>query len=194
MLTILLVRAGHTEFDAQGRIFGTLDVPLSDQGRQQAEDAAERLVSYADPIDAIYAGPGRSAQETAAILSGRLAQKPKAVEDLRNINQGLWQGMLYNDVKSKQPKVFRQWQEAPETVCPPEGESVAEARERLAAAVAKLAKRHKHQGTLVLVVPSPAALVLERHLRGEVLTGLCQPACSGASTWSTIQLPAPVKA
>ena len=37
MLTILLVRSGLTEYDCQGRIQGTLDVPLSGEGRQQVE-------------------------------------------------------------------------------------------------------------------------------------------------------------
>ena len=47
MLTILLVRSGMTEFDSQGRIQGTLDVPLSDEGRQQAEAAADDLAERA---------------------------------------------------------------------------------------------------------------------------------------------------
>ena len=33
-------------------------------------------------------------------------------------------GMLVEEVKQKQPRVYRQWLEHPETVCPPEGETV----------------------------------------------------------------------
>ncbi len=40
MLTILLVAAGETEYDSQGRIQGTLDVPLSEGGRNQVLAAA----------------------------------------------------------------------------------------------------------------------------------------------------------
>ena len=32
--------------------------------------------------------------------------------------------MLFDEVKSKQPRVYRQWQEQPDTVCPPEGETL----------------------------------------------------------------------
>ena len=39
--------------------------------------------------------------------------------------------MLVSDVKAKQPKVYRQWQEQPETVCPPQGETLGDAEERL---------------------------------------------------------------
>src|SRR5215213_2320310 len=72
MLTILLVRSGTTEFDAQGRIQGTLDVPLCDEGRRQAEATAEDLTARSTPIDALYAGPCLSAQQTAEIIGDRL--------------------------------------------------------------------------------------------------------------------------
>ena len=36
--------------------------------------------------------------------------------------------MLIDDVKRKQPKVYRQWQEQPEIICPPEGEMLSEAQ------------------------------------------------------------------
>ena len=35
MVQMLVVRAGSTEFDEQGRIKGTLDIPLSDAGQGQ---------------------------------------------------------------------------------------------------------------------------------------------------------------
>lgn len=57
MLTILLVRSGLTEYDCQGRIQGTLDVPLSGEGRQQATATADELAARGTTIDALYAGP-----------------------------------------------------------------------------------------------------------------------------------------
>jgi phosphoserine phosphatase len=64
--------------------------------------------------------------------------------------------MLIDDVRRKQPRVYRQWQEQPETVCPPEGEMLADAEGRVRAALAKLVKKHK-EGTIGLVVPEPLA-------------------------------------
>ena len=43
MLTILLIRSGQTEYDSQGRIQGTLDVPLSEEGRREVLAAAMEL-------------------------------------------------------------------------------------------------------------------------------------------------------
>ena len=56
----------------------------------------------------------RSAQETAELIGRGLKLKPKALERLQNLDHGLWQGMRIDEVKHKQPKVYKQWQEHPE--------------------------------------------------------------------------------
>ncbi len=47
---------------------------------------------------------------------------------MQNLNLGLWQGMQVAEVRHKQPKVYRQWQEQPENVCPPDGEMIEQGR------------------------------------------------------------------
>jgi len=189
MLTILLIRAGTTEYDCQGRIQGTLDVPLSEVGRRQAEAAADELVEKSASIAALYAGPCLSAQETAEILAERLKLKPKTLSKLHNLNQGLWQGMLFDDVKNKQPKVYRQWHDHPETVCPPEGETLAAAGERFKKALAKLIKKHK-SGTIGLVLAQPLAGVARSLMRAEQLPSVCQSQCDSKPLWEPIDVAA----
>jgi probable phosphoglycerate mutase len=187
MLTILLVRSGTTEFDAQGRIQGTLDVPLCEEGRRQAEATAEDLAARSGPIDAIYAGPCLSAQQTAEIVGDRLQLKFKTLKKLHNLNQGLWQGLLFEEVKAKQPKVYRQWHDRPDTVCPPEGETVQEAGERLKKAIAKLTKKHK-SGTIALVLAQPLASVLRSRLRDGQPPCLCHSAAVTKPLWEPIEV------
>ena len=59
-------------------------------------------------------------------IGATLDLKVKTLDKLQNLDHGLWQGMLVSDVKTKQPKVYRQWQEQPETVCPPQGETLSD--------------------------------------------------------------------
>ena len=73
--------------------------------------------------------------QTAEQIARSLGVKRKKIERLQNLHQGLWEGMLVEDVRHKQPKVYRQWQEQPENVCPPEGEMLSEADQRVHAAV-----------------------------------------------------------
>jgi probable phosphoglycerate mutase len=189
MLTILLIAAGRTEYDCQGRIQGTLDVPLSDEGRDQVRAGADQLAGEHTEINALYVGPCRSAQETADILAERLELKPKTLGKLHNLNQGLWQGMLFDEVKAKQPKVFRQWQEKPETVCPPEGETLQQARDRLKKGLAKLTKKHK-SGTVALVLAQPLAGILRCLLRHESGQEVCLAECPAQPIWEALPAPA----
>jgi phosphoserine phosphatase len=163
MVQIVLIRPGSTDYDLQGRIQGTLDVPLSDQGRDEVSQAIDGLRGRS--LTAIYCAPCEAAQETAEILGQALAVKVKPLENLRNLDQGLWQGMLVDEVRVKQPKVYRQWQEHPENVCPPEGEMLAEAAERIDDAMEKLVRKHR-SGNIGLVVPEPLATLVAKRLSG----------------------------
>ena len=185
MLNILLIRAGSTEYTSQGRVQGTLDVPLSEDGRKQVEQAVEQLSHQ--PIESLYCGPCRATQQTAEIIGKGLDLKPKTNTKLRNLDYGLWQGMLIEDVKAKQPKVYRQWQEHPETVCPPDGETLQSARERLQIVIAKLKKKHK-SGTVALVLIDPLARVCCNLLREDGLGDMWQANGHGERIWDTISV------
>jgi broad specificity phosphatase PhoE len=191
MFQILLIRPGTTEYGQQGRVQGTLDIPLCEDGRQEVEAMVDQL--RRQPITAVYSSPCQSAQQTAEALATKLDLKVKAIDKLENLDHGLWQGMLVSDVKAKQPKVYRQWQEQPETVCPPQGETLCDAKERVQGAIAKLMKKHKAEGLLALVVPEPLASVVRKVLRQDDWGDLWH--CSeAAAKWELIDVPQTVGA
>jgi broad specificity phosphatase PhoE len=161
MFQIVLIRPGSTDYDQQGRIQGTLDIPLNEQGSREVERVIQDVRTLG--IATVYCGPCQSACQTAEAICEALGSKLKKLDALKNIDHGLWQGMLIEDVKRKQPKVYRQWQEQPEIICPPEGEMLSGAQERVQTALAKLLKKHK-QGTIALVVPEPLASVVHGYL------------------------------
>ena len=43
MTSLILVRHGETDWNAQRRIQGSTDIPLNENGRTQARETAERL-------------------------------------------------------------------------------------------------------------------------------------------------------
>lgn len=183
MINILLVRAGKTDYDCQNRIQGVLDLPLSEEGWLTVAALAEELHQH--QVEAIYAGPDQASQQTAELVSVSLQQKVKTNKDLHNLDLGLWQGMLIEDVKNKQPKVYKQWIEHPETVCPPEGESLSAAQERLQAALDKIEKKHK-SGTVALVLAEPLASLLCNLVREDDLGNLWTTCCKSRPAWELI--------
>jgi broad specificity phosphatase PhoE len=161
MLQIVLIRPGSTDYDVQQRIQGSLDIPLNEQGVAEASRTAELIRDKG--IEVIYAPVSQPAMQTAEIIKTALSIKLKKLSRLENHNQGLWQGMLVEDVHHKQPKVYRQWQEQPENVCPPEGEMLGEADDRVRTAVTKLLKRHK-EGAIGLVLSEPLLSLARRFI------------------------------
>lgn len=184
-LKVVLIRPGETQFDQEGRIQGTLDVPLSQGG---VVDLAETAVDLQDQgLEAIYCSPCSSAVETASAVAEGLDIKYKTLEKLQNVDYGLWQGLQIDEVKRKQPKVYKQWLEHPETVCPPEGETVASAQDRVASSLGKLLKKHK-QGAIGLVIPEPLASVVRSYLTRAALAEVWQNGVDGVN-WETICVP-----
>ncbi|MEN1678011.1 MAG: histidine phosphatase family protein [Planctomycetota bacterium] len=187
MRKLLLIRPGATEYDRQGRILGTIDMPLSQDGMEQVRAAAESLAEEA-PV-ALYTSPCQSATETAELLGDALDLRARKLDKLFNLDHGLWQGMLVEDVRDKQPKVYRQWQEQPETVCPPEGETVLAAMQRVAGVLKKLLRKHSGDGAVALVAPEPLASVVRHVVRQDALGDLWKSA-DGCGRWEAIDVPA----
>ena len=161
MLRIVLVRSGCTEFDQQERIQGSLDIPLSDAGKAQAELASQELGQFA--ISLVYTAPDKAAVKTGERIAAVQNVKLKELDALSNLNHGLWHGKLVSEVKQQQPKVYRQWQEHPETVCPPEGETLQCAQERIRKVLQKIVKKHR-EGMVALVVSEPLATLVQSAL------------------------------
>lgn len=171
MVRVVLIRPGTTDYDEQGRIKGTLDIPLNDFGNNQTAQAADELSEL--DIEIVYSSPCQAAAETAAVLANSLGVKSKSVNRLQNLDHGLWQGKLIDEVKSTQRKVYKQWQEQPETVCPPEGETLSSARQRVQTALEKILKKHKI-GTIGMVIPGPLWSIVRSTLDNSDLGNLWQ--------------------
>jgi broad specificity phosphatase PhoE len=169
MLQLVLIRPGSTDYDVQERILGSLDIPLNERGLAEVAATVEQVRDKG--MEMIFSPVSQPSLQTAEVIAKALQIKLKKIERLENLNQGLWQGMLVEDVRHKQPKVYRQWQEQPENVCPPEGEMLGQADERVRNAIVKLLKRRK-EGVIGLVLPEPLLSLARRFITHGVLGDL----------------------
>ena len=152
MTQIALIRTGSTDYDEQGRIAGTLDIPLCHNGAGQVSRLVDELAPLG--ITQVYSAPDQASVQTADAIAAACNGKAKRLDKLQNINLGLWQGKLIDDVRQTQKKVYKQWQDHPETICPPQGETLSEARKRVAPSLKKLIKKGD-DAVIALVVPQP---------------------------------------
>jgi broad specificity phosphatase PhoE len=97
---LILVRHGHTALNVPGkdeRLRGWLDLPLDQQGLQEASETAELLSNY--PVEAIYSSDLRRARQTAEALRRRTqAPRVHTTSDLRPWNLGVFAGQRVHDI------------------------------------------------------------------------------------------------
>ncbi len=172
MSEVILVRPGHTDFDDQNRVQGLLDLPLNDRGRRHIDALVEQLRPL--NIDVILTDPGEPARTTAEEIGAALDVSVKENAELRNLDQGLWQGLQLDDIRRKYPKLDKQWHEHPEVICPPEGEPVCEALTRVRQALKKPLKKYDR---IVIVAADPIATLIASVVRG-TKPDLPGPMCS----------------
>ncbi len=137
--TILLVRHGQTPTTGQSLPGRAKGLHLSDTGRQQAAEVAERLATF-PKIDAIYASPLERTRETAAPLAKKLRQRVVIDKGLVECDFGDWTGAKLVDLMKKP-----EWaivQRAPSTFRFPNGESFTEMQVRITSALDAIRLRH----------------------------------------------------
>jgi len=122
-----LVRHGRTSLNAEGRFRGRLDVPLDDEGRRQAEAAAERLAAV--DLAAVYSSPLRRALETAQPIAARHGLEVQIEERLVDLDHGAWEGLTAAEAEAQDPQAYGLWLD-PLSAAPPGGEPVADALTR----------------------------------------------------------------
>lgn len=175
---LVVIRSGPTDYDLQGRIRGDLDIPLAPAGLAAAEAVARDLA--AAPPSAIYTSPTRCAAETADLVAAALGLLARRVPHLVGLHLGLWQGMLVSEIRRRQPRLARLWEEDPWRVVPPDGEPLGEARERIRRAVGKLLDRHPGE-RVAIVVPQPLDRIIRATITGEPAGDLWDIAAAGSA-------------
>jgi broad specificity phosphatase PhoE len=131
--TLLLVRHGETDWNAESRWQGHADVPLNDRGREQARRLAEELA--VEKLDAIYASDLARARETAEIVGAATGVEVIADHDLREIDVGSRQGRTWSEIDDRPD-----WDGEPHEVH----------AERVLRALRAIAERHPSQRVLVV--------------------------------------------
>lgn len=138
MTTIYLVRhavTAHTGRRLSGWMSG---VPLTEEGRDQAERLAERLAGAG--FEAVYASPIERTVETARPIAARNGLRVQTRRGLGEVDYGGWTGRpLRSLMRTKLWGVVQRW---PSAARFPDGESIREVQVRALAEIEKIAIDH----------------------------------------------------
>ncbi|WP_375757520.1 2,3-diphosphoglycerate-dependent phosphoglycerate mutase [Corallococcus exercitus] len=176
MPILALVRHGQSLWNHENRFTGFVDVPLTEQGRNEARKAADALQGL--KFDIAYTSALSRAQQTLAILLETLGQNPPVIRDaaLNERHYGDLQGLNKADAAKefgeKQVHIWRRSFDIP----PPNGESLEMTAKRVLPFYDRAIAGDLRQGKNVLVVAhgnSNRSLVMRLDkLSGETVVGL----------------------
>lgn len=163
-MNLLLIRHGETAWNAEHRIQGRLDVPLSTTGVWQTGRLAERLAGEA--IDAVIASDLARAWMTGAPLADArgLTMVPDA--RLRERAFGIFEGKTLDEIAAEHPDELAAWRSRDVDWRIPGGESGAEFIDRVLVALHEIAAAYvgrtvavvTHGGVLDVVYRNARAL------------------------------------
>jgi alpha-ribazole phosphatase/probable phosphoglycerate mutase len=119
---IFFVRHGETDWNMEFRYQGSADIALNENGRLQARKTGLRL-SRVVP-DRVFSSPLLRAYGTAeAIMEVNASDAPiEAMDDLREISFGEWEGLTYAEIIERHASDYETWRETPFTSAPTGGE------------------------------------------------------------------------
>ena len=103
---IYLIRHGQTDWNLDRKLQGQTDIPLNDNGREQAEDAAKEISKL--KIDRIISSDLLRAKETAEIINKKIGKEISFDKRLREVNFGDYERKLIETIKDEDWDVFNQ--------------------------------------------------------------------------------------
>lgn len=156
---LILVRHGQTRTNAEGRLLGRADPPLTELGRRQAAT----LAAAVGPVDRVVSSPLARARETAACLGLPVDVDERWVE----IDYGDYEGRALADVPDE---LWKQWRSDID-FCPPGGESLRTVAARVREACEELAEEAAQGNVAVIshVSPIKAAVAWSLGVGDEVI-------------------------
>lgn len=160
--TVFLIRHGVTEWHRQGRLLGRRDVPLSDEGIEQARATAALFGDLT--ISDLIASPLQRALQTAEIIAERFDLDVARDPRLADFDVGKWAGQTYEEVVAT-PE-YQRYLANPDTREIPGGENLEEVRQRAVAALEQALADSPSGEAIALVSHAGVIRVLLTHYLG----------------------------
>jgi probable phosphoglycerate mutase len=145
---LIAMRHGETAWNVDTRLQGQLDVPLNDNGREQARRAAQALLH--DAPDVVYSSDLSRALETAQAAAAALGLPVATDTGLRERCFGVWEGHTYAEVEQRWPDESAQWRVRNPAFGPEQGETLQGFYDRVVATATRLAAAHPGQSVLLV--------------------------------------------
>ncbi len=163
---ICFIRHGETDWNAEKRIQGHIDIPLNDTGRAQALAMAFNAAHHR--FNAIYSSDLRRAVETAQVLAQREEHVVKTLPQMRERHYGIFQGITAAEGAQRHPRAHACYMARDPDFDFETGESLRQFAARVTQGIDWLVRHHGGQ-TIAVVSHSGVLDVIYRRATGRPL-------------------------
>jgi broad specificity phosphatase PhoE len=147
-----LIRCGENEWDAEDRLRGDEDLPLTAAGEAATREAVERACSFPFPRPRVIHHPlDQSAVSTARLAAAAFGSRCRGNDELADPSLGVLAGITLEELRDRFERRARQWEEDPSTLMPPDGEPFQDARVRLIKAGRTILHRNRTEAVGIVV-------------------------------------------
>ncbi len=152
MTRLIFVRHGESMGNFTKTFIGHTDIDLTERGYMQAEKTAEYLDAY--KIDKIYSSDLKRAYHTAEAVAKRRGLDIVTTPSLREINGGVWEGVLFDDLEKSYP-AYKLWLSSIGKAVCDGGESIVELQNRVNSAVLEIVAENPGKTVLIATHATP---------------------------------------
>lgn len=159
MTKLILVRHGESEANRHNIFAGQIDPDLQQRGVEQARLTAKYIEKNYN-VDKIYSSDLKRAYKTAECLAEVLGLEIIPKKELREINGGAWEGMVFDKIPESYPEEFRVWIEDIGSARCYGGESIKELSERIMSELTKIAEENDEKTIAIATHATPIRVAM----------------------------------
>jgi len=165
-MKVALIPCAGSDWREQGRLLGRVELSPAAGGPGLCVEWAEQLRSVR--LTRVFHSPDELCTRAGQTIARRLNVLAKALDELVEVDVGLWAGLTEQQLKKRYATAHRELCESPLNVSPPEGESFRAAVARVRACLGKRIRRNGRAG--LGLVMRPLSLAMARCLleQGEI--------------------------
>lgn len=164
-MILYFIRHGQTDWNVQGKIQGSYDSELNENGIMQAEALGEHIRNSNINFSKIYSSKQKRAYKTAEILGKVTNIECLPYDGLEEIDMGAWEGLSWKEVKETYPREYGEWYINRRYTKIPNGESYNDMLERVLDALHEIIEVSK-DGNVAIVTHSAVVMCLQCYITG----------------------------
>jgi len=156
MTRLILIRHAQSDYNLENRYCGFSDPRLNNKGIWQSKRMAAYLENVS--VNMVYSSDLRRAYETAMIIFKN--ESIEKVADLREMNFGIFEGLMYKEIIEEYPELFNSWINNLTESQIPQGEGLKDLSKRIKKRLSFILSQHGGETIGMVTHGGPIRIIL----------------------------------